>query len=260
MMKPMISVVTITFNNYEELTKTLESLPSGSNIESIVVNGGSCIKTAHFLATYKGKVVTEKDHGISDAFNKGARLATGEGIAFLNSGDELIEKDYYDRVSGAFEASPRSSYVYADLLFEDTIAGKMTFRSTKPSLADIGKGMPFPHPTLVVRKSVFQEVGEFNLQYRIGMDFEWVIRLIKLKHTGTHLISTPVLMDGTGVSSVNQERSLQECARALSEQNLFSGKIAKDHSRRVLKYKIREFIRKTFGNQALKAIKQLKNR
>lgn len=78
----MISIITITFNNYSELRTTLDSLKDISNIESIVVNGGSCEKTREFLKNYPGKSVSEKDNGISDAFNKGLRIASGDAILF----------------------------------------------------------------------------------------------------------------------------------------------------------------------------------
>jgi glycosyltransferase involved in cell wall biosynthesis len=256
----VISVVTITYNNYEELVKTLASISGKSDLESIVVNGGSCEKTAEFLKAYSGIVISEKDKGISDAFNKGARNARGDAIAFLNSGDVLIESDYYARVAKAFKENPSSSYVYGNLLFDDHLAGKMVFRSEEAKLSTIGKGMPFPHPTLVVKASVFKEVGEFNLDYRIGMDYDWVIRLLLKKHTGTHLICTPVLMDGMGVSSQNQEKSILECKRALVEHNLFSGQIERDWKFRMAKLKIKNVIQKTFGDRVLKVLKRVKNR
>ncbi len=78
----MISIVTITFNDYEGLIKTVESLRGVEDIEHIVVNGGPCEKTRKFLENYPGKSVSEKDRGISDAFNKGIRLSTGDSILF----------------------------------------------------------------------------------------------------------------------------------------------------------------------------------
>ncbi len=66
----MVSIVTITFNDYEGLIKTVESLRGKEDIEHIVVNGGQCVKTSKFLQNYPGKSVSEMDRGISDAFNK----------------------------------------------------------------------------------------------------------------------------------------------------------------------------------------------
>ena len=79
----MISIVTITFNNFSELEATLKSLEpakSSKEIQSVVINGGSCQKTTNFLNSFSGKYLTEVDNGISDAFNKGILEADGEYI------------------------------------------------------------------------------------------------------------------------------------------------------------------------------------
>jgi len=83
----MISIITITYNNYEGLKRTLSSIPSYNFIESVVVNGGTDKSTLEYLSSYRGKVINEKDEGIADAFNKGITKSSGDAIMFLNSGD-----------------------------------------------------------------------------------------------------------------------------------------------------------------------------
>jgi glycosyltransferase involved in cell wall biosynthesis len=215
----VISVITITYNNFEELLKTLNSLTGVSGVESVVVNGGNCERTYNFLKNYPGVVINEKDKGISDAFNKGAKAAHGEAIAYLNSGDILIDPLYFQTAEELLSREPAYSYVYADLLFDDPLAGKVIFKKNTPTLDKIGRGMPFAHPTVVIRTTAFSDVGDFNLNYKISMDYEWAIRLIQKGHVGKYIQKVPVLMDGNGVSSTGEQKALY-CTKILRKPSI----------------------------------------
>ena len=67
----MISIITVTYNNLDDLHRTLDSLKKVDGIEKIVVNGGECAKTKKYLSDFDGTAISEPDKGISDAFNKG---------------------------------------------------------------------------------------------------------------------------------------------------------------------------------------------
>ncbi|NDG86251.1 MAG: glycosyltransferase, partial [Proteobacteria bacterium] len=183
----MISVVTITYNNFSELKATLDSLTGVEGIESVVVNGGSCPSTLEFLSRWKGKSISEKDRGISDAFNKGWRNSSGDAVAFLNSGDVLIEPSYYHKAQEVLDRNPDIDFVYADIRFKDAFSGVRRMRPRGAGLRDTGKGMAFPHPSIVARRSVFDKIGGFSEEYRIAMDFDWAVRLLATGHSGIHL-------------------------------------------------------------------------
>src|SRR6476469_4711224 len=117
----MISVVTITYNNFSELQKTVESLaPVRDRIEHIVVNGGQCGQTKEYLGQYECKSISEPDRGISDAFNKGVRMATGSGVVFLNSGDVLIHPEYLEWAESQLASK---DFTFSDILFDDAGGG-----------------------------------------------------------------------------------------------------------------------------------------
>ena len=90
----MISIITVTYNNFDDLYRTLDSLEKIDGIEKIVVNGGECAKTKEYLSDFDGISISEPDKGISDAFNKGVSRSTGDNVMFLNSGDILLSPDY----------------------------------------------------------------------------------------------------------------------------------------------------------------------
>src|SRR6185295_20315019 len=84
------------------------------------------------------------------------------------------------------------------------------------------RGMPYAHPSLVVKREVFDSIGGFLENFRIAMDFEFVCRMKNAKLEGIYYGQPVVLMDGTGVSVKNEGRSLVECKNALIENNLWT--------------------------------------
>jgi glycosyltransferase involved in cell wall biosynthesis len=213
----MISVVTVTYNNFSELQKTVESLaPVRDRIEHIIVNGGQCEQTKAYLRHYRCKSISEPDRGISDAFNKGVRMATGSGVVFLNSGDVLIRPEYLEWAESQLTSK---DFTFSDILFDDAVGGVVRL---KPHRRSLGKGMPFPHPSLVVKRQVFDSLGGFVEQFRIAMDYEFVCRMQNAKLEGVYYGQPVALMDGTGVSAKNEGRSLIECKNALIANNLWS--------------------------------------
>lgn len=215
----MISVITITFNNFDELLATIDSVKGLTNIEHIVINGGSCEKTKDYLNTkFKGKYLSEKDQGISDAFNKGASLASGKGIIFLNSGDLLIDPAYLNKADQLLDSF---DYIYADINFSDPLAGIIRI---KPTFQALGRGMPYPHQTLIVRTDVFKKVGNFKLDYKRAMCFEFACRLENATKNGFYYENPVVLMEGTGISITQEDKTIDESERALIENGIFNFK------------------------------------
>ena len=216
----MLSVITITFNNFAELQSTLQSLEN-QPVQRVIVNGGSCPETGKLLSTKSGAAdwisLSEKDRGISDAFNKGLALATGNAVAYLNSGDTLIDPSYYAEAMAILENNPDIDFVYADLLFKDIYAGEITVKSGNSLPA-----MPFLHPTLIVRREVFDKIGNFNLDFRIAMDLDFAYRLVRSGARGHYIPRMVVAMDGAGVSSTRFFRTYREVASIIIRNRDFS--------------------------------------
>ena len=216
-MDNILSVITLTFNNYNELVDTINSISRCENIESVIVNGGRCVKTAKFLQENPKYIsITEPDRGIGDAFNKGVEMASGQFITFLNSGDALIDEEYYRFAINYFIERPSIDYVYADILFDHAMIGEHRVKPNK----EIGK-TPFPHPSLIVRSQVFVEIGGFDNDLKSAMDFDFMCKMIKNKFNGYYYQNSPVvLMDGQGVSSSNGLQGLNERELVLKRYNM----------------------------------------
>ena len=224
--KGVLSIVTITFNNYEELLRTVESVSDLEICEHVIINGGSCQQTSEFLQGYSGKTVSEPDLGISDAFNKGIRYSQGEAVIMLNSGDILIDRNYPKKAMKILDEHPEIDFIHADLIFEDTLIGPYIMRPLRTQnilYPNIGKGMPYRHQSMVVRKSIYDKIGLFNLNY-ICCDYDWVCRweLISKKSGGIayYLQGDPVVrMDGAGISAVQEGKIISEAIQIILKRS-----------------------------------------
>jgi GT2 family glycosyltransferase len=84
------------------------------------------------------------------------------------------------------------------------------------------EGMPYWHQSMIVRRSVWEQIGEFDLSYCLGMDFEWVCRMERAGLKGFYYDFSPVvIMDGGGVSVTREWKSIVECVRALKKNDIF---------------------------------------
>ena len=265
-----LSIITITLNNFEELLRTVESVRDLNGCEHIIINGGECPQTLDFLQGYYGKSVSEPDQGISDAFNKGIRLSSGDAIIMLNSGDILLDRTYPARASQILDQDPQIDFVHADLIFEDTLIGSYIMRPlrTKNVLSpNIGRGMPYRHQSMVVRKEVYGRVGFFNLNY-ICSDFDWISRwelgLKKSYGKAYYSQGDPVIiMDGGGISSTQERKIIFEAIKIIRKHNKHISFLEKTRSysalfRRLVLFSVRVFLKKLGFVNILVIIKRIK--
>ena len=101
--KPLISIITAVYNGEKHLEQTIQSIINQTyhNIEYIIIDGGSTDGTLDIIEKYKDKLsywISEKDEGISDAFNKGVKAANGDYINFQGDGDGFIADDVIEKV------------------------------------------------------------------------------------------------------------------------------------------------------------------
>ncbi|MGL5963563.1 MAG: glycosyltransferase family 2 protein [Fusobacteriaceae bacterium] len=175
-----ISVITVCYNSEKTINQTIESLLNQSfqNFEYILVDGASNDKTLEIIQSYsdkfleKGinyKYISEKDNGIYDAMNKGINLSTGEIIGIVNS-DDWYEKDALQNIINVY-LKEESDIIYGLLrtIDEDNNPEKImgNYKSN-------GIGV---HPTVFVKKDIYNRYGVFNLDYRLAADTELLIRL-----------------------------------------------------------------------------------
>ena len=223
----MISIITLTKNNYRQLQKTVNSLHNLDDFQHIIIDGGSCPETFILANSINCLSIHESDSGISDAFNKGINLATKKYVMLLNSGDELIDNLYIRYAIDYLESNSNIDFVHSSEFFSDSLIGQIKMDPlAKEKYWNIGAGMPFRHQTMVVRKRIYDHVGKFNLDFKICMDYDWVCRWLKTNGEAHYCSSKiPILMDGTGISVQNELRSLFESTQIIFYHYPFISKV-----------------------------------
>lgn len=181
MENPKVSIITTTYNDKENLKKIIAQVKNQdyANIEYIIVDGGSTDGTLEVIAEaaeYFGsrlKWISEKDKGIYDAINKGIRLSTGDilGCCF----DQYAGPDVISKMVTIMEKEGTDG-VHGDLYYME---GDKVVRYWHQGQGNIRFGWMPGHPTLYLRKSVYDKYGLYKTDYRISADYEFMIRILK---------------------------------------------------------------------------------
>ncbi|HXB90701.1 MAG TPA: glycosyltransferase family 2 protein [Puia sp.] len=208
---PLVSIITIVYNGEKHIADTLRSvaLQSYRNIEYIIVDGGSTDKTLNIIRDFGNTVTTlisEKDNGISDAFNKGIRIARGTIIGMINA-DDWYAPDAVEKVVGIMEGY---DVAYGDLrLWKD---GNTDF-IVKGDHGYLGAEMTINHPTVFVRRECYERFGLFDDRYRCAMDYDLLLRL---SVEGCRFIYVPAVLANMrwgGMSDVRWRLGCRETMR-----------------------------------------------
>lgn len=226
-----LSIITINYNNAEGLRKTMESVlaQTYTEIEYIIVDGASTdgsVDVIRELATRPTiKWVSEKDTGIYNAMNKGIRMATGEYIEILNSGDILAAPDVTERMFQAMGnvqwaidnetnlQSPIANRSQIPIFYGNMIKEYPDGRCVKDTC---GGGDYTPesfyyfyrgtlnHDCAYIRRDLFEKYGLYNEDMNICSDWEWYVRAIVLGGEKTVYTNIDVtVFDMTGISESN---------------------------------------------------------
>lgn len=223
---PKVSVVTTTYNDIENLKRILAEVKKQTypNIEHIIVDGGSTDGTVELLKELEEKEpgriswMSEKDNGIYDAINKGIRMATGDivGCCFDRYADEgvlmrmveIMEKEGTDGVHG-------------DLCYMD---GDRIVRKWHQGQGVIRSGWMPGHPTLYLKKEVYDRFGLYRTDYRISGDYEFMVRILYRKEVTLSYLPEILIYMSHGGTSTNSlgayVESMLEGHRALVENHV----------------------------------------
>lgn len=227
-----ISIITITYNSAKTIQRALESVQSQTyrDIEHVIVDGASKDGTRELIEAYAKKHtnvrwISEPDKGIYNALNKGIHLATGDVIGFVHSDDILYAPDSISHIAEAF-AQQDIQVVYGDLQY--VREGKVTrrWRSNDFNPASLKYGWMCPHPTMYVRREVYQQVGDYDEWFSISADYDMILRIFKSGFKTQYLPEVLVSMEVGGASNKNTRARLsktQEDFIALRKNHVGAG-------------------------------------
>ncbi len=221
MLNPSLSIITINYNNAEGLAKTISSVATQDffSVEYIVIDGASDDGSDKVIESNKvnlDQYLIEKDKGVYHAMNKGIEMSKGDYLLFLNSGDFLVSPKV---ISSAFSYGMDADIVYGDLrrTFRDGSEDEvqMPEKITLQFMMDAA----LPHPSSFIKKSVFDELGNYDESYRVIADHTLFLKAFLVGRRFKHIPVCISNFEMTGLSAkvgsfniIKNERS-----RAISE-------------------------------------------
>jgi glycosyltransferase involved in cell wall biosynthesis len=212
---PLLSIITINYNNENGLLKTIESVINQKfkDFEYIIIDGGSSDNSKSIIESYQSKIaywVSEKDNGIYNAQNKGILNSKGEYCLFLNSGDYLCNVDVLKKI---FNKESIADIIYGNMQIDygngKILSGKMPSKLTfKQMYLDT-----LWHPVSFIKRSLFLTYGFYDEKYKIVADYDFFFKVIVMKSVCTQYIDIDIsVFNMEGVSSlvINKEKEQLE--------------------------------------------------
>jgi glycosyltransferase involved in cell wall biosynthesis len=229
--KLKVSIITVSHNSVKTISDTIKSVlaQSYSNIEYIVVDGSSTDGTVELIKSFGSRIskfISEPDCGIYDAINKGIGLATGEIVGIVNSDDFFYNNDVIGKVVQAFSENDIDA-VIGDAQFVDPVQTSKIVRyysSKSFSVSKFKYGFMPAHPSFYVKREFFDKFGYYKTDYKIGADFELLIRFLYINNLKCKYLEMPFLsmrMGGVSNKSIHSKYILnKEIYRACEENGI----------------------------------------
>ena len=222
----MISIISTFYNDKEMAKLVMDSVLSQTydNIEHIITDGASSDGSVELYESYEAKYAeagkklvwkSEKDKGLYDGFNKAAGLATGDYVLVCT--DPYVNSTIIEQMMAKIK-SEDYDYIYGGVLFQKD--GKIT-RIWKGKPGSWRRGWLAATPTLLMKKSVWDKHGEFDLKYRSAADYKLQIKMFRDKTLKSAALPKPLINYYAGGTSNNglkgKMKSMRECGKILRE-------------------------------------------
>lgn len=215
-MQTKVSVITICYNSVNTLQKTIDSIVAQEylDLEYIVVDGGSNDGTVDIIKRNEFKITrwqSEPDEGIYDAMSKGLKMATGDWVIFMNSGDRFASSDILNRIFTGLEFPLTCSAIFGDMIeerkYHNVLIKATPFFSNKSLLPSMG----FSHQSVFLRTLLAKKVG-FDKKYKVAADYAMVYRIYQINPNFLYIPIAIGHIEPAGFSHCNKRRWLNETA------------------------------------------------
>ena len=227
-----VSLLLTVINAKKTLPITLRSIGEQDypDLEVVIVDGGSTDGTVELIKLFAARMegrrgclvkwVSEADNGLYDAMNKAFRMSAGDVVAVCN--DKLCEPAAVSKMIGALEQSSTDCVgAHADLVYVD---GELVIREWRMGQGQISEGWMPGHPTLFLRRTVYEKYGLYDTSYHCAADYEFMVRFLKEPENKlAYVPETLVAMFYGGTSNAGLKNylvSFQEGCRALRKNGV----------------------------------------
>lgn len=200
-------------------------------MEYIIIDGASNDGTLDVISEYRNNIdicISEKDYGLYDALNKGIKLATGDVIGLLHADDVFFNENTLSDINKTFSISMNLDGVYGDLIYTKHNNLSKTIRYWRSK--EFNKNLLFlgwmpPHPTLFLKKDVFEKFGLYDTNFKISADYDFILRIFTSNIKVKYLPFVCCKMRAGGLSNKNFKNIVQksfEDLRALKKNKVGS--------------------------------------
>jgi glycosyltransferase involved in cell wall biosynthesis len=218
---PLISIITINLNNKNGLSKTIESVAGQRylDFEYIVIDGGSIDGSVEIITSKENFIsrwISEPDHGIYHAMNKGILASKGKYLLFLNSGDVLMNEQVLHNVSSYL--SNHTPIVFGNITFLLPDGRKQTAQFPRKIGAHFLTLTSLPHPSSFILREIILRLGLYDESYKIAADYAFfTLAILKHKCPYRYVNMNISCFDTNGISSdsSNEMLLLSERKKAL---------------------------------------------
>ena len=206
-----VSIITVVYNGAQTIEQTILSVlgQTYKNIEYIIIDGQSTDGTQNIVRKYMDSIacfISEKDNGIYDAMNKGIRIATGEIIGIINSDDWYSENAVEQAVN--YFSQNEADLVYGKVCFVEQ-NGERKIAQQLP-LEMLWYRTVVYHPSVFVKKKIYEQFGTYNLKYKISSDYELLLRFYSHQVKFGYIENVVAYFCLGGLSTTMQKESIEE--------------------------------------------------
>jgi glycosyltransferase involved in cell wall biosynthesis len=180
-----VSIITVSYNSSKTIEKTIKSVLNQTydNIEYIIIDGNSSDGTKDIIKMYESKFegrmkwISEEDNGIYDAMNKGINMASGKWVGIINSDDWY----HYDAITNVVNCDNNSSdpdVIFGNLKFIYNFGEKDYYVNIDQpkNLSILENGKTIHHPSVFIKKKIYDKFGVYNTDYKLAADYELLLR------------------------------------------------------------------------------------
>lgn len=225
----LLSIITIAYNAESTIRDTLVSVEQAilnvpnDSVEHIIIEGCSTDRTKTVARSFPHALVySEKDNGISDAFNKGIDKASGRWLLFLNADDTLYnEQTLLDLLQLIQSVDQQVLLMYGMVQMVDHQTGEPRHLLGRENIHKfLFLRMLLPHQATIFHKSYFEKFGKFDHSFKIGMDYELILRAYSYRDQFKFIPIIISKMNDGGISQQRKSLGLRERSRALKKHKI----------------------------------------
>lgn len=231
--KPKVTVIGMSYNDLPHLKQSAATIlqQDYENLEYVVVDGGSTDGSVEFLSVVEKKMkdrpggsmkwVSEPDKGLYHALDKGIAMASGDIIGIMNErfANTHVLTDMVDIIQREGTDGVHSAMDYID-------ENGRVVRRWRMGKGSLNTGWMAAHPTMYLKKEIFEKYGDYKIDYRIAADYEFMIRILKEGEVKLSYIPDVLvhMFHGENSTSTGSIKgyigSLKELTRALKENDM----------------------------------------